>query len=68
MKINDSTGVTVMLSWIDGNMSANKSINTVLSWTPEKEGKYTIQAFLWESLTYPSVMSSDFVNTTFVVS
>jgi len=68
LQVKDSTGATVMISWIDGSIAAKESLNTTLSWTPEKEGTYTIQIFMWESLTYTSTMSSNFASSTIVVS
>ncbi len=68
LQVKDSTGATVMISWIDGSIAAKESLNTSLSWTPEKEGNYTIEIFMWESLTYASVMSSNFASSTIVVS
>ncbi|MFQ5940488.1 MAG: FxLYD domain-containing protein [Nitrososphaerales archaeon] len=68
LQVKDSTGALVRLSWIEGNIAAKESVNTVISWTPEKEENYTVQVFLWESLKYPSAMSSNFVNSTFVAS
>lgn len=67
MQVKNSKGNTVMISWIDGTIYGKESVDTVLSWTPEEKGSYTMQIFLWESLAYPSNMSSNFVNTTFVV-
>lgn len=68
MDVKDANGATVTISWIDGNIAAKESINPVLSWTPEKEGTYTMQIYLLESFTYASSMSSDFANSIFVVS
>jgi hypothetical protein len=68
LQVKDSAGATVSLSWIDGYIVAKESINTLLSWTPAKEGTYTVQIFLWESLTYPSSMSSNFASSTIIVS
>ncbi len=68
LQVIDSDGATVMLSWIDGNILSKESMITVLSWTPEEEGRYTMKIFLWESLIYPCTMSSNFATSTFVVS
>jgi|GEM_PF-1964043 len=68
LQIKDTTGVTVMISWIDGNIEPKESITATLSWTPEQEGQYTVQVSLWESLTYKSTMSSNFISSTFIVS
>jgi hypothetical protein len=68
LQVRDPSDTAVMLSWIDGNIMADGSIGTALSWTPEKEGNYTMRIFLWESLDYPSVMSSNFASAKFTVS
>ncbi|MFQ5970467.1 MAG: FxLYD domain-containing protein [Nitrososphaerales archaeon] len=68
LQIKDSKGATVMLSWIEGQMPPMESIDAILSWTPESNGIYTMQIFLWESLTYKSTMSSNFVQSVFIVS
>jgi len=68
LQIKDSDGATVMLSWIEGQMPPMESMDTIISWTPETNGIYTMQIFLWESLTYQSTMSSNFAQSTFIVS
>ena len=68
LQIKDSDGATVMLSWIEGQMLPMEFMDNIISWTPETSGIYTMQIFLWESLTYQSTMSSNFAQSTFIVS
>lgn len=68
LQLKNSAGTTAMISWMDSTIFSKESVNTLLSWTPAQPGTYTMQIFLWESLIYPSTMSSNFASTTFVVS
>jgi len=52
-QISDSTGTPVMLFWMSSQIPAEESIDTAISWIPEVKGTYTLQIFLWESLTNP---------------
>lgn len=57
MQIQDSNGVTVSLSWITGTMTSGQSANPAQSWIPKAAGKYTVQIFVWQSLTNPNALS-----------
>jgi hypothetical protein len=45
-----------MLTWIKGNMYAENSFSTGISWTPEVEGDYSIEVFVWKSIDEPGIL------------
>ena len=57
VQIQDSDGVTVSLSWIDGSLTPSQSFSPSQSWIPTASGEYTITVFAWESLTIPTALS-----------
>ncbi len=57
VQIQDSDGVTVSLSWIDGSLTPSQSFSPSQSWIPTAPGEYTITVFAWESLTIPTALS-----------
>lgn len=66
-QIKDSSGAPTMLFWMSSQIPAGDSIDTAISWTPETKGTYTLQIFLWESLTNP-VPIGEFSESTITVS
>ncbi len=66
-QIKDSGGSPVMLFWMSSQISALESLDTAISWIPEYEGTYTLQIFLWESLSHP-VPVGEFSESTITVS
>ena len=65
-QIKDSSGSPVMLFWMASQIPALDSMDTAISWIPEQAGTYTLQIFLWESLTNP-VPVGDFSESTITV-
>lgn len=55
VQVKDEEGFTVMLTWIKGSMYAGTSFNTDISWTPESEGDYIIETFVWKSIDDPGI-------------
>ena len=53
VQVKDSDGFTVSLSWISGNIEAQRSVSAAVSWTPDKAGEYAIEIFLWQNLSRP---------------
>jgi hypothetical protein len=49
LQVKDSNDYTVMLTWIKGAMNALASMNAGISWTPEEDGNYTVEVFVWKS-------------------
>jgi len=52
-QIKDSSDTTVMLFWLSTQIPAKESIDAAISWIPDNKGTYTLQIFLWESLSNP---------------
>ncbi len=57
VQIQDANGVTVSLSWIDGELTPGQSFSPAVSWIPADSGAYTATAFVWESVTNPTALS-----------
>ncbi len=55
VQVKDENEFTVMLTWIKGNMFAKNSFSTSISWTPESEGDYNIEVFVWKSIDEPGM-------------
>ncbi|MGH9879084.1 MAG: hypothetical protein ACRD5H_15760, partial [Nitrososphaerales archaeon] len=66
-QIKDSSGSPVMLFWMSSQIPALESMDTAISWIPEQGGTYTLQIFLWESLSRP-VPVGEFSESTITVS
>lgn len=56
VQVKDENDFTEMLTWIKGTMNAGKSFNTAISWTPEDEGTYTVEVFVWKDIDEPGSM------------
>ncbi len=57
VKVMDADGNVVMLAFTQGSINAKETKTNAFSWTPEKEGTYTIEVFVWESFTNPIALS-----------
>ena len=57
VQIQDSTGITLSLSWITGSMVPKQTLKLGQSWLPTSAGTYTAQIFIWESITNPNALS-----------
>jgi len=55
LQVKDSNEFTVMLTWIKGTMNASTSLDAGISWTPEEDGNYIIEIFVWKSLEDPGL-------------
>lgn len=51
--INDADGVTISLSWITGTLPAGETLSAAQSWIPDAEGRFTVKAFVWKSVSEP---------------
>jgi hypothetical protein len=56
-QVTDENKTVVSLSWIDGTLNPETSFSPSTSWIPQREGKYSVVFFVWESLTNPSALS-----------
>jgi hypothetical protein len=57
VQLQDERHTTVSLSWLTGTLEPFQSLTTSQSWIPQKSGKYTGIAFIWESVENPTAMS-----------
>jgi hypothetical protein len=53
LQVKDSNDYTVMVTWIKGTMNALASLDAGISWTPEEDGNYAVEIFVWKSLEDP---------------
>lgn len=58
VQIKDSEGFPVELKWINGILEPNMSISQSVSWTPEEEGIYFAEVFVWNSMEDPIPLST----------
>ena len=57
VQIQDDSGATESLAWIDGTLNLGSSFSPSSSWIPQKEGDYTATMFVWESIDNPTALS-----------
>jgi hypothetical protein len=57
IQIKENDGAIVSLSWIQGKLSPNQELAASQSWNPPKTGNYTIETFVWSSLSDPVPLS-----------
>ncbi|WP_316505351.1 hypothetical protein [Nitrosopumilus sp.] len=50
VQIKDKSGIVISLGWISGPLAPFQKLSPSLSWTPEKEGEYVAEMFVWEGL------------------
>lgn len=50
IQIKEPQGSVVSLSWIEGIMSENQNFEVSQSWNPTEAGNYTVETFVWNSL------------------
>ncbi|MGH9879397.1 MAG: hypothetical protein ACRD5H_17335, partial [Nitrososphaerales archaeon] len=58
VKVTDSDGLTLMVSWIKGSVSSGMSLKPTIFWIPETAGNYSIDIFVWDSLDNPIPLSA----------
>jgi len=49
IQVKDQDGTVVSLSWIQGELTSNQSLELSQSWTPIEDGNYSIEIFVWDS-------------------
>ena len=50
IQVRDQDGTVVSLSWIQGELTSNQSLELSQSWTPTGASNYVIETFVWDSL------------------
>jgi hypothetical protein len=56
-QVRDSDGVTVMLSWIEERLLAQRSLDFAIPWTPSEAGTYDVEVFAWSDTTNPAPLT-----------
>lgn len=57
VQIKNKIGFVVSLGWISGQLTPDQKLSPSLSWTPDKEGEFTAEIFVWEGLINHSALS-----------
>ena len=57
IQVRDQDGTVVSLSWIQGELTSNQSLELSQSWTPTESGNYSIETFVWNSLKDQTTLS-----------
>jgi hypothetical protein len=50
IQIKNNDGAIISLSWIKGELAPNQDLEVSQSWNPTKNGNYTVESFVWSSL------------------
>ena len=53
VQIRDEDGDVVNLSWMTGTMVPGQFMDASQSWIPHNKGKYTVETFVWDSVSDP---------------
>jgi hypothetical protein len=65
--ITDVDRITVSISWITGTLPNGETLSAAQSWVPDSEGRFTVRAFVWKSVSEPEVLGKA-LETTITVS
>lgn len=57
VQIKDKWGLVVSLGWISGPLTPQQKLSPSLSWTPDTEGEFTAELFVWEGLVNHNALS-----------
>lgn len=57
VQVKDSQGVTVKISWMSGSLLAGNQFTVAQSWIGEKQDRYNVEVFVWESLSNPVALA-----------
>ncbi len=68
LQVKNSEGITESLSWISAQLPANESLKVAQSWMPSGPDEYSIEIFVWDSLTNLAPLSPVRVKTVNVLS
>ncbi len=50
VQIKDEADFVISVGWISGQLTPNQKLSPSLSWTPEKNGTFTAEIYVWEGL------------------
>ncbi len=65
-QVEDSKGTPVSISWVQGEIAPKQTLEVSQSWTPKESGDYTINTFIWESLSEAVPISKSISKPVFV--
>ena len=65
--IKDGDGITISLSWITGTLPASDILSAAQSWVTDEAGRFSVEAFLWESLSTPVPLTGKVPRTDLIV-
>jgi len=65
--IKDADGITISLSWISGILPASETLAAAQSWVPDEAGSFTVEVFLWESVSTPVPLTNKVPRTDLIV-
>jgi hypothetical protein len=68
VQVKNEENVTVSLRHTNGTVSGNNLVNVDLLWTPELAGKYSIETFVWSSVSDPVPLAASKIINTEVIS
>lgn len=57
-QVQNQDGVTVYLSWVEGRIHREQIKIMETMWTTQESGSYTVTAFVWSAIDYPSALSA----------
>lgn len=58
VQIKDIDGTTVSLSWLSSELTPAGATTVTQSWLPSIPGRYSVEIFVWDNLTNPTVLSA----------
>ena len=50
IQIKNQEDITMEISWIQGELSANQTLQVSQSWMPDSAGEYKVETYVWHSL------------------
>jgi hypothetical protein len=56
-QVKNDNHIVESLSWIQGEITSQQSLDVSQSWIPKKSGIYEIETFVWSSINDPTVLS-----------
>jgi len=65
-QVKDENNFVVSVSWIQGEISENQNLQVSQSWVPKKTEAYTIETYIWNSLTNTAPLSPSLSTSVFV--
>jgi hypothetical protein len=56
-QVKNDENIIESISWIQGEISSQQSLDVSQSWIPKKSGVYEIETFVWNSINVPTALS-----------